>query len=84
MNDTISIVCPEHPQSQHTAFLHQKGHMYPGVWECPVTGDSDVCEHENTHYEDIEVDTTRNGEHDTYMSRVEVCDVCECEVEGRE
>jgi hypothetical protein len=37
---TKQIDCPEHP-GQHTATLYQFGHRYAGIWECPVTGDTD-------------------------------------------
>lgn len=39
------------------------------------------CEHENTHYEIVEVDTMRDGEHDTYNSEIEICDDCDAEVD---
>ena len=74
------IQCPEHAESDHTAFLYHHGHKYAGIWECPITGSSDVCEHEDTHTEEVEVDTTTNGEHDTYLTNIDVCDACECEV----
>lgn len=59
-------------------------YIYPddqaGTWVCTndKCGASDVCEHENVHNETTEVDTMRNGEHDTYEALIEVCDDCEC------
>jgi hypothetical protein len=41
------------------------------------------CLHdEGTHVETVEVDTMRNGEHDTYEVRIYVCDTCDAEVDG--
>lgn len=81
MSESTMIQCPEHALEAHNAVLYRNGHKYAGIWECLVTGASDVCEHEDTHTEEIEVDTTTNGEHDTYKTSVEICDDCECEVE---
>ena len=36
-----------------------------------------TCPHESYHWETVEVDTMRNGEHDTYESSVAVCDDCD-------
>lgn len=42
-----------------------------------------VCDHSSSHhFEDVEVDTMTNGEHDTYNSKVAVCDDCDTQIEG--
>lgn len=42
-----------------------------------------TCDHSSGHhFEDVEVDTTRNGEHDTYVSKVAICDDCDKQIEG--
>lgn len=40
------------------------------------------CTHDNRIVETFEVDTLRNGEHDTYKVRVYVCTDCGAELEG--
>jgi hypothetical protein len=80
MNDTLTVICPEHLLEDHQAVLYRNGHKYAGIWECLATGVSDACEHDNTHTEEIEVDTTRNGEHDTYLTKIEICNACEVTV----
>ena len=42
------------------------------------------CDHEFTHIEQFEVDTMRNGEHDTYNVPGYVCDDCDEVLEDRE
>jgi hypothetical protein len=46
--------------------------------------DTTVCEHpeDAREIEDIEVDTMRNGEHDTYPAKIYVCGLCGEQVEG--
>lgn len=75
------IDCPEHP-GEHKAKLFTRGEQYEGIWECP-TGISDTCEHEDTREEATEIDTTRNGEHDTYDAVIEICEACDCTIEAR-
>lgn len=42
-----------------------------------------ICDHGMSyHFEEVEVDTMRNGEHDTYMATTAVCDDCDQELEG--
>ena len=42
-----------------------------------------ICDHGMSyHFEDVEVDTMRNGEYDTYMATTVVCDDCDQELEG--
>jgi hypothetical protein len=36
-----------------------------------------VCPHTDYHWETVEVDTMRNGEHDTYEQQVAVCSACD-------
>lgn len=76
------IDCPEHP-GKHKVILHCEPDPFAGIWECDVTGEgiSDAHDHyeafENDKaellVEEIEVDTMRNGEHDTYPARIYVC-----------
>jgi hypothetical protein len=78
--DTKAINCPEHP-GKHSATLYCFPHRYAGTWECPM-GFEDAHEHENLEVEDTEVDTMRNGEHDTYAAQIYVCADCGVTVEG--
>lgn len=39
------------------------------------------CVHENVNIEKVEVDTMRNGEHDTYEQIIAVCANSQCEEE---
>lgn len=81
-NYTKEINCPEHPEGDHKAVLYMFGHQYAGIWECPVTGSSDSCEHESTH---IAIGTEDhlgfNGHYQTDHEYYE-CDACECTVDG--
>ena len=78
---TVEIDCPAH--GDHKATLFQHGHKYAGIWECPVTGESDSCEHESHHVEETAVDTFNPvSGHGQYEVQVYVCDACECTVEG--
>lgn len=71
---TKSIKCPEHEDNcKATLFCYP--HEYAGIWECNDI--SDTHEHEDTHMEEVEVDTMRNGEHGTYNTNIEICDECE-------
>lgn len=84
MSPTITytklIDCPSHP-GQHKAILYCIGHNYEGTWECPKTGYSDAHDHlEAVNQGDAElvvetgeVDTMRNGEHDTYQFSYYIC-----------
>ena len=47
------------------------------TWE--LEGDTFYCTHEDWHRETTEVDTMRNGEHDTYETPIAVCDDWDCE-----
>ena len=81
--NTKQIKCPEHPQESHTAVLYTFGHQYAGIWECPVTGSSDSCEHEATHIETTQVDFFPTPDVDaSYDVEFYQCDACECEVDG--
>lgn len=76
------IDCPFEGHTGHKAFIHKHGHRYAGVIECIKTGESDSCEHEDTHTEAIEVDVFEPVfGHDTREEIVSVCDACECTVE---
>lgn len=82
MNYQSIIQCPEHAESDHTAFLYHHGHKYAGVWECPVSGLSDVCEHKSVHTEQVEGVYSMDGYDSPYLTNVDICDACECEVES--
>jgi hypothetical protein len=76
----VEIHCPVH--EGHEAWLYQHGHRYAGIWECQKTGESDSCEHDESHREVIEVDVFEPVfGHDTREETVSVCDRCECTVE---
>lgn len=81
-NYFVMVDCPEHLTHKVKLFVH--GHRNAGIWECDESGEgiSDSCPHYDTEVETIEVDTMRNGEHDTYERRVYVCSLCGCDVEG--
>lgn len=80
---TKQISCPEHAQSDHTATLYQNGHRFAGIWECPVTGASDSCEHENgTEIETVEVDDSHPDRHDGYSYEIYVCVDCGMQADG--
>jgi hypothetical protein len=76
----VLIDCPEH--LSHKVKLYCQGEKYEGIWECEESGSSDSCPHYDTGVKTIEVDTMRNGEHDTYDARVYYCTLCGCDVEG--
>lgn len=79
---SIKIDCPEH-NGEHKAILYTAGHQFEGIWECNETNEGISDTHD--HYEAInqgvaemvveegEVDTMRNGEHDTYTVRYYIC-----------
>lgn len=74
--------CAFEGHTGHKAIIHKHGHRYAGVIECVATGESDSCEHEETHTEAIEVDVFEPVfGHDTREEIVSVCDRCECTVE---
>lgn len=65
----------------HSATLYVHGHRHGGYIECEPCDAYELCTHENTHTETIEI-TARYGEQDiSYNQPVEVCDVCECGIE---
>lgn len=91
MNETMKethseqIECPAH--GDHEATLYQHGSKYAGVWECNVTGESDVCEHESTHVQESVIDyhDPENAYgHGQYEINVDVCDACKCAVENEQ
>lgn len=84
MSDTYTkqIPCPEHAQGDHTAVLYTFGHQHAGIWECPVTGASDSCEHESTHVESVTQDHLGMQGHYQTESSIYVCDNCECQTDG--
>lgn len=79
---TKQIPCPEHAQGGHTATLYTFGHKLSGVWECPVTGASDACEHESTHVEEAVQDHLGFQGHYQTEHSIYVCDDCEETVDG--
>lgn len=74
------IICPAHPNENHVAFLYLNGSRYPGVWECSVTGESESCQHPDTHLEDTCLDMLGFDGHYQFDSQVCVCDNCEVAV----
>lgn len=73
-------VC-ENCESPNTV-VYQHGHKYAGMVVClDCENDDMTCSHLETRTDVIEVDTMRDGEHDTYESTVIICEMCECEVE---
>lgn len=81
--NTKQIDCPEHPQGGHTATLYQHGHKYAGIWECPVTGSSDSCEHPNgSEIETVEVDDSHPDRNDGYSYEIYVCVDCQETMDG--
>lgn len=50
------------------------------TWE--LEGDSFFCTHDEIEIETFEVDTMRNGEHDTYETEGYVCAECGEDLEG--
>lgn len=70
-----SILCPEGDGG--SVVLNCFPGKYAGIYECLGTcGSSWSCEHPSFHEETVEVDTMRNGEHDTYPAKVLICDDC--------
>ncbi len=74
------IDCPEHPEQTHKAKMLIEPSDHAGFWECPkgVEDYHDCLEAVNAgqaelEVEEGEVDTMRNGEHDTYPVRYYVC-----------
>lgn len=41
-----------------------------------------ICAHQDLEIETVEVDTMRNGEHDTYEREIYVCADCGIQVDG--
>lgn len=82
-NCTKQITCPEHPKGDHTATLYQHGHRFSGIWECPVTGTSDSCEHENgTEIEEVVEDHMGFSGHYQTEHEIYVCVDCGEQVDG--
>lgn len=81
--NTKQIPCPEHAQATHTATLYQNGHRYAGIWECPVSGASDSCEHSNgSKIETVEVDDSHPDRSDGYSFEIYVCVDCGEKTDG--
>lgn len=80
---TKQIECPLHPAHEardhhdpddlHQATLFCQGHRFAGIWECPVTGESDTHEHTDYEIEDVEVDDSHPDRSDGYTYQVYVC-----------
>lgn len=80
---TKQIQCPEHAQASHTATLYQQGNRYAGIWECPVTGTSDSCEHENgSEVESVTEDHLGINGHYQTEHEIYVCVDCGTETDG--
>lgn len=71
----------ENCESPNT-IVYKHGHQHAGMVECVDCNDTDAtCAHLETRTDVIEVDTMRDGEHDTYEVTAVICELCECEVE---
>lgn len=72
------IICQE--CGEQNVVLYQHPHKFAGVFSCEADNDCGAswsCEHPSFREEVQEFDTTRNGEHDTYQSKVLICNDCE-------
>jgi hypothetical protein len=69
------------PNCGGLATLYCWPHELAGIWQCDSCETSDSCEHKETEEKSIEVDTMRNGEHDTYETKMQECLACRSEVE---
>lgn len=74
----VKIPCPDH--NEHEATLYTNGHQYAGIWECSVCETSDVCEHENFHFDVIE-NFPASAWDWIYSQKILICDLCDCVVE---
>lgn len=82
-NYTKLIECPEHPAHEakdhhdpddlHQATLYCQGHRFAGLWECPVSGDSDSHDHSDYEIVTEEVDDSHPDRRDGYSYQVYVC-----------
>jgi hypothetical protein len=80
---TKEIYCPEHPpyevrdhhdpEQLHYATLYTQGHRYAGIWECPITGDTDTHEHSDYEIEEVEVPDSHPDRTDGHSYQVYVC-----------
>lgn len=80
---TKEIDCPWKDDSECTgkAIVFLNGHAYQGIIECDACG-SDSCPHNDTHTEEVEVTFYYTPDIDgSYDATMEVCDLCDCEVE---
>lgn len=76
-----TVTGPKCPECGSATMLYCYPHQHAGLWECENCGASDTHEHEEIIAETIEVDTMRNGEHDTYLTTIHVCDTCGIQVD---
>lgn len=80
--NTKVVTCPAHSDG-HRAILYIFPHKYAGTYECPVTGMSDSCPHENYHTEEVE-NLPTSPEDNPLSGKVYVCDDCEIQLENYE
>ena len=81
MIDTMTQLECENCESTELSFYSPHGE-YSSMYECLDCEHVGSCDHEiSTHTEIHEVDTMRNGEHDTYETTIVICDTCDSEVE---
>lgn len=68
----------------HLAVLYTYPHQYAGIWECQneACGASDTHGHDDIQIVDVEQDTMRNGEHDTYTTQIYECQTCGIQTDG--
>lgn len=84
MQSNLIVAGPTCPECGGKTELFIYPHANAGMWQCLNLdcGAMDACEHPDTIHEVVEVDTMRNGEHDTYETTVEVCLDCKVQVEA--
>lgn len=71
----------ENCESPNT-IVYQHPHKFAGMVIClDCENDDQRCSHLETRTDVLEVDTMRNGEHDTYERTAVICELCEIEVD---
>lgn len=72
-------VCENCESPNTVVFQHPHAQAGSGLCvDCEIPFD---CSHHETRTDVIEVDTMRDGEHDTYETTIIICEMCESEVE---
>lgn len=79
--NTALIPCPEH-HGKHQATLYQWPHEYAGVWECPVSGESDSCPHTMTEQVSVPVNYMSFNGPEQAETSITTCSLCLIQLEG--